>query len=115
MDLHIDRDSVAAGDDGDPHKKMLEFVGEPLLKDVIKQIYLSDYLPRLHDRRTCWVVSSERPIAVIAEHWQDPKFLRSFRGDDKLSSRPSDDTLSAFNYSRYKNRILLAWSAGLRI
>jgi dsRNA-specific ribonuclease len=85
MELHINRDSVAAGDDADPHNKILEFVGDPSLKEAVKRIASSGYLPQMHDRKVCWVVSSDRPIAMIAEHWHEPKFLRGFNSDDKLS------------------------------
>jgi dsRNA-specific ribonuclease len=93
MELHINRDSVAAGDDADPHNKILEFLGDPSLKEALKRIVSSEYLPRMHDRKVSWVVSSQRPMAVIAEHWQEPKFLRGFNGDDKLGSLARSETM----------------------
>lgn len=76
MRLYATRSSVAAGDDADaPHGKVFTFADGTTLQDALIQIQMARYLPSISGGKATWSVASNRPVAVIAQQWAQPKML----------------------------------------
>jgi len=75
MELHVDRDSVAAGDDLESHAKRFTFAEGMAIEESIKRIVASGYLPQIGGGKATWSVSSGAPIAVVAQQWSEPKYV----------------------------------------
>jgi hypothetical protein len=76
--LHVDRDSVAAGDDDDPHALSIEIDAAMPMASVLTRLNDDKYLPQIYGGEATWVVRSERrgrALAVIAQQWAKPKLL----------------------------------------
>ena len=76
MHIRVDRESVAAGDDGVAHDRVLEIPDGLDLEAVIAHV-LRDYeLPSIGGGKATWVVvSSRQPLAVVAQEWTAPRML----------------------------------------
>jgi hypothetical protein len=82
MKVYASRGSVAAGDDVDaPHGRRFWFFGSPSLERILKKISRSGYLPSIAGGQATWSVTSNVPVAVIAEQWAEPRMI-SLRPDD---------------------------------
>ncbi len=74
--LHLTRDSVAAGDDLDaPHELALLVTDDTTTEAMVQAILEANYLPRVAGDRATWTVVSDRPLAVIAQQWTEPRTL----------------------------------------
>lgn len=74
--LHLTRDSVAAGDDLDaPHASTLLVPDDQTTEALIAAIHASGYLPRIAGGAATWSVVSDRPLAVIAQQWPEPRMV----------------------------------------
>jgi hypothetical protein len=74
--LHLTRDSVAAGDDLDaPHRSTLLVPDDQITEALVAAIHASGYLPRIADGVATWSVVSDRPLAVIAQQWPEPRMV----------------------------------------
>jgi len=75
MKVYVSRRSVAAGDDLDaPHKREFSFRDGTSLKEVLATIQKS-YLPRIEGGNATWSVTSNIPVAVLAQQWAEPRLL----------------------------------------
>jgi hypothetical protein len=75
--LNVDRDSVAAGDDADPHEVEMEVDPRDRLADVIRAAS-TGYLATIAGGEATWLVATSRgghPLAVVAQQWRDPVLL----------------------------------------
>lgn len=76
MKIRVTRDSVAAGDDMDaPHTKIISLSDSAAVEDMISAICASGYLATIQGGKATWSVVSGFPIAVVAQQWQNPRFL----------------------------------------
>ena len=78
MDLHLSRDSVAAGDDVESHDKVLVVDRRRPLELVLMSISRDRYLPRIFGGRASWLAVAGRRgprLAVMAEQWDRPLLL----------------------------------------
>lgn len=66
MKVEVDRDSVAAGDDVDPHTRRFTFPDNLAVEEVIERIVGTGYLPSVAGPAT-WSVTSGVPLAVIGQ------------------------------------------------
>jgi hypothetical protein len=100
LKIILTRDPVCAGDDADsPHQKILEVTDQPSLREFVKRIVSSDYLPKFNGRVT-WVFSGSKPLAVVAEKWKEPKILGSSLAEPQLQDFLSQaDDSGAFHFS----------------
>lgn len=87
LTLHLNRNSVAAGDDVEPHDQTLLIQPPENLEAVLRAIPLETYLPRISGGKATWLatVSSGFGIpypygafAVIAQQWRAPYMLGDF-------------------------------------
>lgn len=75
MKVYVSRRSVGAGDDVEaPHKREFSFQEGTSLKEALTKIQRS-YLPRIEGGHATWSVTSNVPVAVIAQQWVEPKML----------------------------------------
>ena len=76
MKLYLTRDSVHAGDDGDaPHERNLAVPDRSTLDQVLAAVLAARYLPSISGGKATWSVTSNLPLAVVAEQWPAPRLL----------------------------------------
>ncbi|MER5867512.1 hypothetical protein [Kitasatospora sp. NPDC002040] len=82
MRLQLTRDSVAMGDDVDaPHEASMELPdGTPLREAVAAVVVEGRYLALIAGGRASWIltgagVGAGAAIAVVAQQWDEPRFL----------------------------------------
>jgi hypothetical protein len=74
--LVIWRDSVAAGDDADaPHEWLLSAAPDASVADVVERIASAHYLASISGGEATWILEGDRPLAVVAQQWTEPRFL----------------------------------------
>ena len=73
--LIVWRDSVCAGDDCDaPHELKLA-VQDETLRDVVSELLRKGYLASIAGGKATWILQASRPLAVLAQQWEQPRFL----------------------------------------
>ena len=73
---HVTRDSVAAADDMDPpHAKTVRVSDASSVETIVLAVIGSYSLPRISGGRATWCLSSSVPLAVVAQEWDEPRFL----------------------------------------
>jgi hypothetical protein len=76
LEATIERDSVCAGDDVDaPHSSTIRVRPDQTLGEVLESIRGTGYLARIYGGLATWIVESNRPLAVVAQQWDLPRFL----------------------------------------
>ena len=76
MQLILTRDSVAAGDDFDaPHRRIIKVTEGLPLDALLRRVTQTKYLPSISGGAATWSVTSGVPLAVIAQQWDDIKWL----------------------------------------
>ena len=76
MLIRVDRGSVAAGDDADPHLKDFDLPGDTSLADAVSHVVATGYLPDVLGGRATWIVRGpDRVLGVVAQQWDAPRFL----------------------------------------
>ena len=76
MTLSVERSSVCAGDDLDaPHTESVRVPAEATLAEVLQIVRDNRYLAWISGGKATWIVESDRPIAVMAQQWSEPRFL----------------------------------------
>ena len=74
--LVIWRDSVAAGDDADaPHEWLLSATPDASVAEVVERITSARYLASISGGEATWILEGDRPLAVVAQQWTEPRFL----------------------------------------
>ncbi|MBA4032628.1 MAG: hypothetical protein C0478_17310 [Planctomyces sp.] len=86
--LHLTRDSVAAGDDIQaPHRKRITVVAGTSLSEVLAEVRRLGYLAMISGDKATWVVEASVPLAVVAQQWEAPVILPAGAA---LSELPSE-------------------------
>jgi hypothetical protein len=79
LTIRIDRDSVHAGDDLEPHMQSIAAGLDLSVGDLLQQIRSDGYLPRVAGGQATWIVrssaDSSRPIGVLAQQWPQVELL----------------------------------------
>lgn len=76
LKVTIERDSVCAGDDIDaPHARTIRVRPDCTLGEVLDSIRDTRYLAGISGGLATWIVESNRPLAVVAQQWDSPRFL----------------------------------------
>ena len=76
MLLTIWRDSVAAGDDADaPHEWHIEVSSTASLAEIVERIVSAHYLASIRTGKATWIIQGDRPLAVVAQQWTEPRFV----------------------------------------
>lgn len=75
--LNVERDSVCAADDiYSPHAKRFVFESNATVAEAISTIIQTGYLANIAGGKATWIVESAgKPLAVVAQQWESPKFL----------------------------------------
>jgi hypothetical protein len=75
--LNVQRDSVCAGDDAfAPHAKRFKLQANETLSEALSAILADGYLGNIANGEATWIVEAEgEPVAVLAQHLTEPKFL----------------------------------------
>ena len=71
--VRLDRDSVHAGDDGEPHATFVHAAEDSSIGCLLEQIRKAGWLPSINGGKATWIVKSSadkgRAIGVIAQQW----------------------------------------------
>ncbi len=74
--LLITRDSVHAGDDCEaPHARWINPQEIETLEAALRLLLHNGYLPSIAGGCATWIVRGPQALAVIAQQWQEPRFL----------------------------------------
>jgi hypothetical protein len=100
MTVHITRDSVCAGDDGDaPHTCVVSIDQRLGIEGLIEQAILAAQLPSISGGQATWCISSAIPLAVIAQQWSGSKMLQAI--PPKLNQLDIDGQTIRFHVSYF--------------
>ncbi|MBO2450815.1 hypothetical protein J4573_27205 [Actinomadura barringtoniae] len=75
MNVTVNRSSVAAGDDAIPHDEVVEVAPDVPLSKVVADLLARYYLATIVGGQATWILESDRPLAVVAQQWQRPRYL----------------------------------------
>ena len=82
MNIYTTRGSVAAGDDGDaPHGRLFNLPDGTSLRDALQHIQAARYLPSISGGQATWSVASNRPLAIVAQQWAEPRMVATLQED----------------------------------
>lgn len=74
--VHVNRDSVHAGDDLESHAAKVEVDSESNIGNMLKDLK-SRYLPSIAGGAATWIVSCSgngpNPLGVLAQQWPEPR------------------------------------------
>lgn len=79
MHLHITRDSVCAADDVDPGANSRQWsVDDDLtVESIVAKVWCSADLPQIAGGEATWCISSNQPLAIVAQQWDSPKLVQA--------------------------------------
>jgi hypothetical protein len=76
LTLHLNRDSVHAGDDLESHVALIQVEANSTIADLLVRLK-SEYLPSISGGQATWIISSSGnvpiPVGVLAQQWRQPK------------------------------------------
>ncbi|MGI5415569.1 hypothetical protein [Actinomadura luteofluorescens] len=75
MIIEVDRGSVAAGDDVLPHARSIDVPPGTPLGDVVAGLLEGHFLAVIAGGRATWILVASRPLAVVAQQWDEPRYL----------------------------------------
>ncbi len=75
MELILNRDSVAASDFTDSHERRFTAPGFMTLRQLLQLVEKVRYLPTIGGGKATWSAWAGRPLAVLAQEWEEPKFV----------------------------------------
>jgi len=76
MKAYFTRDSVAAGDDADaPHAREMELPDGISAEELVRTVCRNARLASIVGGRATWCLSSNVPLAVVAQQWAEPKLI----------------------------------------
>jgi hypothetical protein len=75
MMVSVDRSSVAMGDDALPHAQTIDVQAGTPLADVITYLLETHFLALIAGGEATWILVADRPLAVVAQQWDEPRFL----------------------------------------
>ncbi|MDR1228735.1 MAG: hypothetical protein LBK55_06920 [Azoarcus sp.] len=100
MKIYVSRGSVAAGDDiNAPNSESLSVPDGTGLREIVQDIAQSSYLPQIAGGQATWSVTSNIPVAIVAQQWAEPRMLNTLKLDRPDELDRSDGVLRLyFNY-----------------
>lgn len=86
MKAYVTRASVSAADDVHaPHALRLIVPDDWTWESLVHHVWQGSRLPRISGGRAIWALSSNIPLAVVAQEWQKPSLLFRLDSDrDRL-------------------------------
>jgi hypothetical protein len=74
MEICVTRDSVCAADDGDaPHQRILDVPDNRTVEPIVLAVVRAYDLPQISGGDATWSISSNIPLAVVAQQWPGPR------------------------------------------
>ena len=75
MMINVDRGSVAMGDDVLSHAQTIDLQPGTSLADCVAYLLERHFLASIAGGRATWILVADRPLAVVAQQWDEPRFL----------------------------------------
>jgi hypothetical protein len=75
MLIKVDRNTVAAGDDADPHAKTFDLPSGTSLADVVAHVLATHYLAAIRGGEATWILTADQTLGIVAQQWDEPRFL----------------------------------------
>lgn len=79
LHLKIDRNSVCAGDDTDPHDIPLSLPASATVADLLTEVTRRHFLASISGGKATWLIMvpgfRREPIGVAAQQWDAPQFV----------------------------------------
>src|SRR5687768_3425685 len=79
VSVSIDRDSVCAGDDTEPHDVQVWIQNTASISDLLEAVAGQNYLPGISGDKATWLIvvgqEDEKIIGVAAEQWNTAKLI----------------------------------------
>src|SRR5262245_287560 len=83
MRAYVTRESVSAADDLEaPHALRLYIPDDWTWESLVHHVWQGSALPSIAGGKATWALSSNLPLAVVAQEWHEPSLL--FRLDSDL-------------------------------
>lgn len=99
MKLELTRDSVAIGDDIDaPHFREIVIDENATSLDLARQILGMRYLANIGIGEATWSISTDIPVAIIAQQWKEPKLVNPVNSTIKELAMGGDRLKVHINY-----------------
>jgi hypothetical protein len=77
MTVTVDRDSVCAGDDCEPHAASFEIAGSSTIMELLQQAHRACPLASIAGGRATWLIDTagygKRCVGVVAQQWDAPR------------------------------------------
>jgi hypothetical protein len=112
LTIRLDRDSVHAGDDMEPHVELLRVGEEMSIGGLLGQIQKAGFLPSISGGEATWIVKSsadpDRPIGVVAQQWSEPGLLVPSRASLREHFGPSEPSLFFSYWCQANPHLVLA-------
>jgi hypothetical protein len=54
---------------------LIEFNENEKVEKIIKTILKSNYLPKIYGGKATWCIIADKPLAIIAQEWFNPKVI----------------------------------------
>jgi len=82
MRAYVTRESVCAADDVHaPHSRRLYLPDEWTWESLVRHVWRESELPTIAGGKATWALSSNIPLAVAAQEWQEPALLFRLESD----------------------------------
>lgn len=76
MRIHVDRTSVAMGDDAYPHDETIDLPETGTVGEAVAYLRERKYLAQIAGGRATWILEvNGKPAGVVAQQWAEPRFL----------------------------------------
>jgi hypothetical protein len=76
LTLHLNRDSVHAGDDLESHAALIQVEADLTIAELLARLK-EEYLPGISGGQATWIITSSgnvpTPVGVLAQQWREPK------------------------------------------
>lgn len=63
------------GDDVLPHAESIDLPPDTSLADTVAYLVRRRYLACIAGGKATWILEADRPVAVVAQQWDEPRYL----------------------------------------
>jgi hypothetical protein len=71
----LTRESVSMGDDAFDHTLEIEISQDWNISQILESIVKMNYLPKIQNGQATWSLSYNKPLAILAQQWNEPKII----------------------------------------
>lgn len=117
MKAYVTRDSASAGDDHSaPHARGFSVPDDWSWETLVHQAWLLSDLPKIAGGKATWALSSNIPLAVAAQEWDEPALIwRSEEDRDALDKSENEIRLHWTYFAQLDPDIVLGILRRLRL